>query len=886
MLAVFTCFIIAKAAGDQNAPPKRPPTLAEQASKLYTSAMSQYRDRHWKQAEGLLKKFVKTYPSHEYVPAAYLELAYCREQLKDFAGWEKSLDTVIKRFWGSPAWFMAYAARMKRAKELKENDKYLKLLTTMSRRVRELPFRMYTQIGWSYWNYEYYNYRLSPLRPKAAEMDIIIRKPGWIMDVVEMADTPIRARRAISALQYTFKKYSKELPPDWQYARVALMKKAGLTAQAENALKKYINEWGDDPRVVEIWLLKLNDAYARKDEKEIAKIIDYLVKNYKGIGSKCYFIIDRSLRVMEGRVARALAKRLKELYEADKYEQFTKLARFYLQTYTASYWRRRWIIDLWYDMAKKRAQGGDTSRIPSTLKMLDEFPLEQTPSAKRRYIARKIELYVLMKNFDQAVQLANELLGDKYYCAAGYNLIERYANRYKPFAKVLEKARAKWKIPKDDPTSPAAKLLENLIKRLKDDQIRHAEEIGEEMFAKYRSDASTIKAVKMLADYYFKKVIPEPRDKWMERMIETYPYHPLTESVLRNHITAERAAQRYKRLAEAIDTLLKRFPGVELDNTLYYSRLACYNAEHDTVGKIVFSKKYLGPRAIVGDIDSIDRIARCALAGYEFDKDDKKVGDYWFNQAKKLKNCARFYCLARAWYAYNRWNWHREKCQQDDRFSAVQTIIKMLREQQDDPELRWAMEFADINLLACAGKTREMLEKLSARLGKNKKYRDLSLRLNFSAIGTALGDNNMINEGRALANKLKKHCYTLRDKISINLMLARMFEQAKLYLPAAQYYLKVVEAYPRPARMFRYFRRVQWNLSRANSPAYPAKVNWYIGKIGRTQELIPGLLCNIGGYFLGKKNQAAAMSVFRQLASRYPASMGRDRLAKALFKQR
>ena len=210
----------------------------------------------------------------------------------------------------------------------------------------------------------------------------------------------------------------------------------------------------------------------------------------------------------------------------------------------------------------------------------------------------------------------------------------------------------------------------------------------------------------------------------------------------------------------------------------------------------------------------------------------------------------------------------------------------MLREQQDDPELRWAMEFADINLLACAGKTREMLDKLNARLGKNKKYRDLSLRLNFSAIGTALGDNNMINEGRALANKLNKHCYTLRDKISINLMLARMFEQAKLYLPAAQYYLKVVEAYPRPARMFRYFRRVQWNLSRANSPAYPAKVNWYIGKIGRTQELIPGLLCNIGGYFLGKKNQAAAMSVFRQLASRYPASMGRDRLAKALFKQR
>ena len=71
-------------------------TLAAKADRLYTSARSAFQAKQWDQARGLLEQYVKTYATHEYVPSAYLNLAYCRQALKDSAGYDEALEQVAR----------------------------------------------------------------------------------------------------------------------------------------------------------------------------------------------------------------------------------------------------------------------------------------------------------------------------------------------------------------------------------------------------------------------------------------------------------------------------------------------------------------------------------------------------------------------------------------------------------------------------------------------------------------------------------------------------------------------------------------------------------------------------------------------------------------------
>ena len=839
-------------------------TFPQKAGKLYTSAISQYNIRAWAQAEPLLEEFLKLYSSHDCAAVARMQLAYCRTQLKDYEGYEKALKEVIKKYPGSPAWFISHGSLLGRARSLKDHDKYLELLETMLKGLPEAPLSLHGNIARHFGDYFNHEYRIDYMfAPYAARMASVHARPGWVMNIVEVSDTPERAERALAALAKTFKARKGELPPDWQFAHAALLRKAGKQEEAHTLFDEYVKQWGDDPRAIDLWLLEISRGPTSKDAKKVDAAFDRLVKTYGGVGA-----LEEPIR-----------NRLYALQGAKRYDEFAALARHYLKTYEGS---RHWdhVVSWWVGLADAK---GDTSKIADTLKMLEELPGKRHPGRQRSNLHRKLNLYVRLKDFDKAVEITRELIGEKHWCAAAFQNVRKCASRHKAFIKVEEEARTKWKIPRANPASKAFVMLNKLKARLKDDQIRHAEEIGEEMFTKHHDDASTIEAVKMLADYYFKKVIPEPRDKWMARMVNVYHFHPLTQAVIANQITTENASRRYGRLAKAIDTAVKRFPGTGWPWSWYRLRLHCYGVAKDAEGARRLNRTYYGARAEAGEIQAMADLSRQEMAVHG--KDNRAIGDAWMAKAKKFAGRRQeLYCLSNAWSAYY-WSPYRHHAyDRKVHWDEGLAVIKQLQEQARDGELRWKLAFADINLLAQKQDARAMLAAIEKRLTE-KRYRDLSLRLDFSAIGAALGKAKAGKVGLELAKKFKKLCFTRRDAGAIELMLAALYSAGKAHAPAAQHHLNVVYAHPQPARMYHYARSALGHLRQVSAQAYSREAGRYIRKVNRVQELVPPLLYDLGFYYVGRRSPAV-MGVRKQLAGRFAASGYVDRLDKEIAKLR
>jgi len=840
-------------------------TAAQKAARLYNSAMSALRTRQYAQAEGLLAKYVKSYSTHEYVPVGYLQLAACRWRLKDYEGYEDALEQVIHRFPHSPAWYIAHAAMLSRAKAAKDNDGYLTRLEAMVRQAGQAPWRMHTALGRYYSQYYQHEYNGRNFWAIDESPGGRVAKPGWVMDLLQMADTPERAERALRTLAKNFSKLAKEMPPDWQYVHVMLLRRAGQNELAEKARQEYLDSWGPDPRGMQLWLLKAAEARAANDPKAVEAAYEALLKGYAGYSN----------------LAEPFYHYLSWLYKQDRYDKFAQRAREFLKRYRTS---RRWgyVVNYWVAMAQRAAARKDTSRIPSTLKMLEEFYQSKDPRVRRQGLLWRIDLLLLQGKEDEAVKLAGQLIEPDQWSAESLAVLNKYVTAHKAFQALIDRAREKWKIPLPNPTSKAFVLLHQLKRRLKDEQIRHAEEIGEEMFSKYRQDASTIEAVKLLAEYYFKKVLPEPRDKWMARMIQSYPHHPETQTVLGWQIIAENAAKRYDRLALAIDTMEQRFPGAS--RRWYYHRLSCYTAANDSVGALKYVKKVYGPLAAEGDAHSLTELSRYELAAVDY-ADSKAVGDYWMAKAKTLSGTPpELYCLAnalRGYYLTPYYQGYRQRVQWDEAMGVIQA----LRKQSLDPELHWRLAFAEVNLLARKGDGAAALKALEAALQDGQSYRDLSRRLDFAELGSALGKANLLAKGEALAARLRRMCFTTRDAGAIELMLASMFYSRKQYHRAAEHYLKVVRSGAFPARMYPFFRRAMSAMQQAKMRRFPAEFDAYLRRIGRVQELVPPLLYD-AGYYYASIRSSAALSIRKRLATTYPASAARDRMEEYFNKLR
>lgn len=242
------------------------------------------------------------------------------------------------------------------------------------------------------------------------------------------------------------------------------------------------------------------------------------------------------------------------------------------------------------------------------------------------------------------------------------------------------------------------------------------------------------------------------------------------------------------------------------------------------------------------------------------------------------------YYLARAWAAYYWGPYYHWRDLNRVHWDEAMQVTRTLQTQELDPELRWKMAFADVNLLAHRGDGRAVLAAVNQRILPDQTWRELSLRLDFAAVGSALGKHRLGNQGINLARRLKKSCPARRDAGAIELMLAAMHAAAKDHLGAAGHYLKIVEACPWPIRRYAFFTSAMSHLRAARSPAYVPEMERYVRKISRVQEKVPELMYQLGYYYLGARNRGA-LQVLQDLISRYPASAVRDRLAGEIAKR-
>jgi len=841
-------------------PPAR--TEAQKAAQTYQSAVSALRTRQYKQAEGLFDKYVTSYATHEYVPVGYLLLAQCRSQLQDQPGYEKALTEVTRRYAGSPAWFTAYRYLLGAARKAKDPDRYFQLLETMLRVAPQAPWRMQGSIAWTHGEYMRRAYQQGFLRPKAGQLASFLDEPGWVMGVAEMADTEARARGALELLAKNFQTLQKELPPDWQHVHVALLRRAGKADQAEEAWARYAGGWGDDPRRIVLWEIKLNEAIAAKDAPAAAEAFAGLTDGLTGSA-----VLERSVYDY-----------LVWLSGLKRQDEFERIARQYLKAYPLSYdWHR--LVQLWVATARPpRGQEPSAERVASVLKMLDEVYDTGDPARERSELIWRIDLLLSQGEKDQAAALASKLILPEHWSKSSFEQVARYAAD-PAFAPVLQAAREKWNIPLPNPTSKAFIKLHELKRRLAADQIRHAEEIGEELFGAHRQNASTIEAVKLLVDYYFQKVLPAPRDKWMDRMVETWPTHPATQDVLAAQITAENAARRYDRLAKAIDTIEERFGGTR--GKWYERRLACFRVANDPAGALAYVQKVFGLRAEAGDAWAMDFLGRYELAANSEARDFKAIGEYWMARAwhfagKSLETA----CLRRAWSGYYWTPLHSGAADRID-YEAATAAVRAMQTQTRDPVLKWQMAFGEVNLLAQKGDGRAAADALDKTLADAKTCRDLSLRVDLALLGSAMGKSGLVKRGADLAERLERMCFTTRDRCAIEVMLASMYSAREDHRRAAEHYANAVKAYPFPARMLPTFQAALSCLRSARSRAYPATLEGYLRQVERVQEIVPVLLHDAGRYYAGLRS-SAALDVRKRLASSYPASRSRDRLEEYL----
>ena len=848
-------------------------TPGQQAGKLYDTAMSQMRANQLQQAGQLLEQFVKLHPTHEYVPVAYLQVAYCRQAAKDAAGMAAPLEEVIRRFPGTLAWQIAYAVKLGQACKAGQRDKYLQTVEEMLKQCPQAPMTLTPALvsepaGYYKWAYQPDSFEQSAFRMGS----IGVGSNGWIMDVARMADTPERADRALKALAPTLRARAKDLPLDWQMAQVFLLRRAGKAEEADKALDDWVQEWGDDARGINLLLLQAAWVAGEKDPAALDAVWDRLIEKYDGRGS------------LEG----PLYNRVMQLGSAGRYEQFTALARKYVKTYGMGRWQGP-ILAEWVRLAQPGGpKKDDLTRVQEAMESVNGATGVDSLARRQFILNLQVELNRRLGLMDQAAECARALM-TAHWSAEVYGQLKSWSANAPAIEAVLAEAEAKRAIPAADPNDPAAGRLKELKGRLKEDQARHAEEIGELLFSERPNDAATIEAVRDLAVYYHGKVVRDMRDKWTERMLKTYPYHPLTQGVLQAKIAAASAEKRSPDLAEVIDVLMERFPGAR-DQGWYVLRLGTFDAANDPAGKLEFVRMIYGKLAEAGDISAIDEIGRYEEPNRtpnRIDKPDfKGGGDYWMAWAGKFPNTrTAVHCQVRAFGSYYLETAPPGGFWQNRGFRPLwpqaMEVTAALRSQQVDPEVRWRMEFAEVNLLAQQGQGAKALKALDACLDPKARYRDLSLRLDMRALGQSLVADGAAGQAGAVLNKLTKLCQTKQDRDAVEVLQASSYAAAKQYANAARCHLRIVDRSPWPALEVPSFNEACGLLEQAAAPDYPGIVQAYLAKIPAAQDLAPDILLRLGAYQVRTKNPAV-MQVRQVLAGKYPASSAVDKLDTAI----
>ncbi len=885
----------------------------EEADRTFKAAYSQFTSQRWAQAQGLLEDFVRRFGTHERVPIAYLYLAVCHLNQGNEEEYEAATEQVMRRFFGSPTWFLAYGSRMTRARQRRDgvraearkaaeeaakaaakakkegkepppaatapttqpkeigaefSDAYFLLLEQFARRVRRVPMELQDSLASQRpeWNwYQIWERRHLPRYDQY--MVRVYPEWSWTMQILAMADTPERAERALRALAYTFRTVPR-LPTDWQFAHVQMLRIAGQDEQADTAWDEYLAQWEDDPRGMGLWLTAGEWAQQHGDDETADVAWDQVVERYGGYYS----------------VGEFLGERLRYLREHARREEFFKLARHYMKTYPHSRWNGS-IVSWWTDLARGRLIEGDEELLAETTRLVEA----EWGAESERTLRWKIELALARGQATEALDLMDGLLDERHWDASTFSRIENYARQVAGIARSkedaeLEKkadapvaaARDKYGIPVEDPESPAAAMYKDLKARIKDSQLRHMEEIADGMFREHRKDYYTIEAFSDLHEFYFRNVMPDQRDRTYQRMVSAWPQHPRTQQVMQRQVQAEQAANRYQELGKVIDLLTTRFPG---GPTYYGQRRQAFSGTNDEAGLLEYVRERYGPAAENGSVHALEELSRYEVKTVE--ETATALGGYWMDWANKLKGTrAELYALRQALDYYYWRPYHYHHLEQEPQWDKATAVVRRLASQDTDPEIAWNAEFLDVRLLADKDDARGAYNAMTKKLDGVTRFREITGRASLSTLGRAMGEKKMIDEAKSLADRLNKLSGPRDEPTAVEHMLGTAYQYAGAPIPAAKHFLNVVDATPFPAKQYNTFMHAL-RMLHGQPQTTVSTANQFINKVPTAQDIVPDVLFELGKFYVQRRDRGVN-SIRSRLAQRYPASHARGELERMI----
>ncbi|MDD4890503.1 MAG: hypothetical protein PHU85_11300 [Phycisphaerae bacterium] len=841
------------------APPPERDTMARQARKTFAEASSQMHLGNYQQAADLFGQMLKRFPGNEQTPDAQLHLAACLRGQKKDDEFVKQTDLVIRTYAGTEIGLMGVSQKAGYYLGKNSIPEFVTVLKdACSNGAQPLP-----------------NYLLDPGSYHYAGTNCANLLPyyGYAFRdaMMKQCTKPEVAEQVLAALAGTFKQAPEKLPSSWLWVNCYLLLQANKDAEAEKAFKQYTEWWGADVRGRTLWWEYAQYLQnSRKKPDEARKIYDQIMQKYEGTDTAA----DAGAQVAQ--MMAADAAKIADLFPwGDKF-----VARYRL---TAG---ANGVAALMLQKALELAPK-DPAMAERAYKTM-EADLGQMPPPDRlgRYESL-IKLAVTLKDTGKITKYGQSLVADDMWSAYAYNRLAGLAQSIPELKPLVDETKKKRQIfdplpnppptsaPADQPemrrTIEAAKLLADLNVRLKDEQLRFAEEIAEDMFKKYADTAPTIGAVGQMVDYYFKQVMVEPRDKWMERMINAWPNHPKTEEVIYKRCVTDAANAEYDKLTRNCEAGLKRFPSSQYRSTWYQHRVKCYEVAKDLAGRADYIAKELNWSATNGNAYSIQQIIQAMVVP------EGKTGmdvypQAYVDWADKLGNThLSLWCLMQAASSY----------ENGRVFDRAVALCARLRNQKVDPSIAWRYQFSDINLLLLDGKYQEATAAAMQRLATEPRpqfrvYRQLSL----TELGTAFGKLKKTSDPKLLSDKLLKIYQFEDDKDAAELMPAYAYvatEDPKEVARAADVFLKVARGMTPTDIGFSLYYAAAYRAGER----YDDILNQANKAMPKAAHLTPRILGYLGQYYLGKKDPRA-QQIHNALVGGFPSSDARDELDKRI----
>lgn len=873
----------------------RAETPWQEAAHSYSTALKVYKLADWKKAEAALAEYVKKYPDDQEVPVAYLQLADCRRRLKDWKGRDEAIDAVLKKFPDSKAAQSACGYRLNVLRGRKKYDEWLDFLDDIGKRLKRVPLDFNARIDWRknsdyWWRFGHTEMWFPHVRTSAYVLDITPGL-GWANHVLLVANTPGRAIRALSILDKTFKYHGQDLPVGWKFTHIELLRRAANYKDdpedksrqariiqalarrprptAEEQKAEYLEAWPEgDPRKMGLQLLLAEDAQKEKDQSPADAMYSELMETWAGYSS----------------LGQRMRNRLAHLYTKRRYEQYVQTARWYLKHYPIGPWRDE-AINWWIIQAREKAAKGDASQIDVVLKVLAEEEKSYAANIQRLRdgIKQRYELYLAAGQKEKAQAEAAKLLSRSCWSKEGFEEVLADAKEHTFLAPVIAQARKEYTIPEENEKSPAKKQYDELQRRIKDDQTRHMEEIGEEMLTKHPGDAWTIKAINDLVDYYYNKVLVKPRDRWVGVMQKHFPRHPLTQDVVDRQIKAISGAKNYQALEPLLEWAMQHFPGADRWNAWINERLRCFSAQKDYDGGKQYVHRVFGPRAATGELVAINRIVVWDTVNPEGDNHLKVRGDRWRQEAMRWSGKPQeLYCLKNAFdhfYVTPTRHWWWDKID----FAGASVVAAQMNQTTYDPELKWRLEYESVNMLIQSGDAVGAVKKAMEVLEQAEASFQISQRLDLYNLGLTLGRGKLSSKANRFLRGLMAHCKLPSDQYAFKVGLGNMFQAEGNEVQAARFYTMAADDVLWP--IDRWPIEIQ-AASGLPAPGYGKTLMNYSRQIRTAQDILPRLLFYVGNQYVTNGPASKAGQAINLLRKNFPHSQYRGSMEHVIRKKK